>query len=277
MTNEELACAVQRGDTDALAQLWEQVKDYAFRVIVRYRPHPYADTEDYLQTAFLGVRAAALAFDPSRGSFLTVADWYIRSACSRFYRWHRRGEVETISYDVPMKADDPDGGDFKDNFPDDSLPDPWERMEAEDMARDVRAAVDELTERNRRVIDMHYYQGLSLAAISKEEGCSPAFVQQIERRSLKHLHRSKHLVPYKRMYAPHRGVGVGAYRRYGASAVEHVAIKNVDAEQKALREAQRREYMNYVRRVMYAVANGYFPLETGWDMVENYKAQHGMA
>ena len=147
MSNEELSVAVQNGDHDALAQLWGQVKDYAYTVVMRYATKPYADTEDYLQTAFLGIRAAALAFDPLRGSFLTVADWYIRSACARFYGWDRKGDLQTISYDVPMNPDDPGDGDFRDSFPDESLSDPWEGMERSDMVRDVRVAVDGLMPR----------------------------------------------------------------------------------------------------------------------------------
>ena len=78
MSNEDLAIAVQNGDSDALAQLWEQVKDYAYTVVMRYKEKPYAETEDYFQTAFLGVREAALAFDPSRGSFLTDGSLLLR-------------------------------------------------------------------------------------------------------------------------------------------------------------------------------------------------------
>ena len=149
MSNEVLAVAVQRGDSAALSQLWEQVRDYAYTIVMRYTPKPYAETEDYLQTAFLGVHAAAMGYDPERGSFLTVADWHIRRACSSFYHWHRRGEVQTISYDVPYNPEDPSDGDYKDVFPDDSLPEPWARLESADVKRDLRAAVGELNPRQR--------------------------------------------------------------------------------------------------------------------------------
>lgn len=268
--------AVQKGDPVALERLWEQVKDYAYTLVMRYKTKPYAETEDYLQTAFLGVRAAALAFDPSRGSFLTVADWYIRNACRTFYCWHRRGEIKTISYDVPFNPENPSDGDYKDVFPDTSLPDSSERLEQAEMIRDVRAAVNDLSPRGQDVIKQHYYQGKPLDAISAEQGVSRERIRQIERKALEKMRRSKYLVPYRRLCAPHGSVGVGAFRRFGGSVVEYTAIKNADAELKALRAAQKREYLDYVRRVMDAVSKGRFSLETGWIMVENYRAERGM-
>lgn len=273
MSNEDLAVAVQNGDRDALARLWEQVKGYAYMVVMRYKEKPYAETEDYLQTAFLGVREAALAFDPSRGSFLTVADWYIRNSCRMFYHWYKHSEVPTVSYDVPYNPEDPADGDYKDVFPDDTLPDPWEDVENEDKKRDVRAAIDDLTPRYQEVIERHYYQGQPLAAISSEQGVSAGRIQQIEARALQQLRRSKYLAPYRREYAPVTSISLRAFQRHGCSIVERVAIKNVDAE----RRKQRREYMDYVQLVMRDVQNGLYPLETGWNMVERYKVLHGMA
>ena len=269
MSNEQLALRVRGGDPAALEQLWEQVKDYARSVVKRYASKPYAETEDYLQTAFLGVRAAALAFDPSRGSFLTVADWYIRRACSQFYRWHRRGEVETISYDVPMNADDPGGGDFRDSFPDESIGDPTEGLERADMVRDVRAAIGELNPRYQRIIGQKYYQNMPLEAICRAQGVSAARISQIEKNALKQLGRSKHLIPYKRYYAPIKGVGMSAFRHYGESAVEHTALRNVERQQKA-------ELRAFMRHVLESVDQGYYSPEVGQMVIKNYKAHHGM-
>lgn len=269
MTNEEYAVSVQKGDPEALGHLWEQVKDYAYRIVMRYATKPYAETEDYLQTAFLGVRAAALAFDPSRGSFLTVADWYIRNACKAFYHWNRPKEVETISYDVPMNADDPDGGDFRDSFPDDSIEDPTEDLARDDMVRDVRAAVDELRPRQQDVIEQRYYHGMPLEAVGMAQGISRERVRQIEREALKKLRESKHIAPYRREYAPVKGVGVHAFRQYGQSAVEYVALTNADRERRA-------ELRAFEKHVMRSIEQGFYSPEIGKMVIENYKAQNGM-
>lgn len=269
LNNEELALSVQKGDSEALSRLWEQVKDYAYTVVMRYRQKPYAETEDYMQTAFLGVRDAALAFDPLRGGgFLTVADWYIRRACARFYGW-RRGEVETISYDVPMNEDDPDGGSYRDSFPDDTLPDPWEGMERGDIVRDVRAAVDELTPRQQEIIDGRYYRGNSLEAISKYQGVSKVRIRQIEREALKRMQNSKHLAAYCREYAPVKGVGVRAFEIYGGSIVEHVAIKNIEA-------ARRAELRAFTKHVQESVKQGLYSPDIGRMIIDGYCMQHGM-
>ncbi|MBQ2990907.1 MAG: sigma-70 family RNA polymerase sigma factor [Clostridia bacterium] len=263
------ALAAQKGDPEALAQLWQRVKDYAYKVVMRYTVKPYAETEDYMQTAFLGVRAAALAYDPSRGSFLTLADMYIRSACRHFYHWNRHGEVQTISYDVPMNADDPDGGDFRDSFPDTSIRDPAEGLECADMVRDVRAAVDELNPRHREIIEQKYYHRMPLEAVCQAQGVSAERIRQIEQSALKHLRASKHLVSYRRYYAPTQGVGVIAFRNYGESAVERVAIKNVDKERRA-------EYRAFRRHVLQSVENGLYSPEVGEMIIRSYEEQRGL-
>lgn len=272
MSNEALAVAVQSGDHGALAQLWEQVKDYAYTVVMRYKETTYAETEDYLQTAFLGVRAAAYAFDSSRGSFLTVADWYIRRACSQFYRWHKRGEVQTISYDVPYNPDDPTDGDYKDVFPDESIPDPWEAMEQADMRRDVRAAIEELVPRHQTIILQHYFDGQSLEAISKKQGVSACRINQIEHNALKKMRNSQHIKPYERYYAPVKGVGVRFFKIYGESAVEHTAIKNVDQERAQLK----RDFRSFAHHVKIMIENGYYTEEQGRMVLDNFKVSLGL-
>lgn len=273
LSNEALAIAIQNGDHSALGQLWEQVKGYAYTVVMRYKEKTYAETEDYLQTAFLGVHDAALAFDYSRGSFLTIADWYIRRACIRFYGWNRRGEVQTISYDVPMNADDPDGGDFRDSFSDESLPDPVEGMEREDMQRDVRAAVDELAPRHQAIILQHYFDGQSLEAIGKSQGVTACRINQIEHSALKKMRNSQHIKPYERYYAPVKGVGVRAFNLYGSSAVEHTAIKNIEQERRQLK----RDLRSFAHHVKIMIENGYYTEKQGEMVLESYKASLGLS
>lgn len=263
MTNEELACAAKQGDREALEQLWRQVCQYAYRIVARYTEKPYAATEDYLQTAFLGVHEAVMAFDPERGGFLTLADWYIRRACNGFYHWKQGAQHECLSYDVPMNAEDPDGGDFRDSFPDESIPPPWARLHAQTTARDVRAAVEKLPERERQIIKQHYFQQLPLGEIGKAQHISGERVRMIEKRALQRL--EKPLEAYRREYAPVRGVGVAAFRREGQSAVERVAIRNLDRELAAFR-----------RSVMKSVKAGIYPQDVAQYMIANFKAQRGI-
>lgn len=269
MTNEQYAMRAKGGDPDALGQLWEQVKDYAHRIVMHYTQKPYAETEDYLQTAFLGVRAAVAAFDPDKGSFLTVADWYIRRECARFYGWNKRGEVQTISYDVPMNPEDPDGGDFRDSFPDETLSDPLEDLEKADIVRDVRAAVGELKPRQQEIIKQKYYQQMPLESVCKAQGVSAERIRQIEQSALKHLRNSEHLVSYRREHAPVKGVGVRAFKNSGQSAVERVAITNADRERRA-------ELIAFERHVMESINKGYYSHDIGQKVIASYKAQRGM-
>ena len=67
----------KQGDQDALYAVWESVKAFAWTVAKRYTPTGYADSEDFMQAAFLGVYAAVMEY-AGKYDFLRLVQWKIQ-------------------------------------------------------------------------------------------------------------------------------------------------------------------------------------------------------
>ncbi len=167
MTNEELALALQQGDTTALEALWEQTKRLAFCAVRQYHPSVTVDLDDLLQAAFLGVRAAAFAFDPDRGAFAALLPFFVRRACRQTLGLDRPA-LATTSLDAPLNDETEDT--LEDLLADDTLPPMTEDIEREELCRDVRAAVDRLEGRQAAAVRGHWLEGKTLGQIAHDLG-----------------------------------------------------------------------------------------------------------
>ena len=186
---EELAFRLQRGDESALWQLWEHVKRFALAIVRRYTPTSSVDVDDLLQCAFLGVRAAAFAHD-GRHAFLSLIAWAIRRECRHALSLDRRREPDCVSYDAPM-GDDPEDGSFLDGYADESLPESSEALELEELRRDVQEAVSALPDRQQGIIRQHYFGGLTLEEIAKDQGVTRERIRQIEEKGFERLRKDR--------------------------------------------------------------------------------------
>ena len=65
------------------------------------------DLDDLLQAAFLGVRAAAFAYDPDRGAFAALLPFFVRRACRQTLGLDRQ-TVAMTSLDAPLNAETDD-------------------------------------------------------------------------------------------------------------------------------------------------------------------------
>lgn len=250
---EELAFHLQRGDESALWQLWEHVKRFALAVVRRYTPTSSIDVDDLLQCAFLGVRTAAFAHD-GRYAFLNLIAWAIRRECRRALSLDRRREPDCISYDTPM-GDNPEDVSFLDGYADESLPESSEALELEELRRDVQEAVAALPDRQRGIIKRHYFDGVTLEEIAKEQGVTRERIRQIEERAFDRLRRDRILRTIYRP-APHRAFHPDhAGRRL--SPVEREALWNLEQEQKHAQRARKREMRARRKLLQELVAEGY--------------------
>lgn len=273
MTNEELACRLQHGDTEALWPLWTGVERFARLIVRRYTATAAVDADDLLQCAFIGVREAALAYD-GQGSFLTLMGWRVRKECRKALGMYgSRREVEVgASLDAPVSDDEDALGDL---IPDDSLPGSTDALELEELRRDVRAAVDALPDREAQIIRAHWFDDLTLAQAGQALGISAERARQIEQRALERLSRNPML---RRLYRPPercsdlRQTGLAAFRNSRASSVERDALSGIEAQKRALR----REELAFIRGLREHVAEGLFPQEIADLMLENWRASRGV-
>ena len=243
---DKLIKRAQESDTAALEALWEQTKAFAFTVSRRFYTTAYADTEDLQQCAYLGFHAAVMQHT-GRYDFLALVRWCTQRECQKLLDLYgSRRQLRADSLDILL----PDGEHTPaDLIEDDSLPEHDVRLIGSEIVRDVRAAVAELPERERMLIETRWLgdNPLTLDQTGKAMGISRERTRQIEARTFDRLRAD----PVLRTYTgnPEKSgdvVGRGGLQNFlntGASVVEHEAIRRIHhAERKQKMQAQQSAY-----------------------------------
>ena len=143
---------VKARNGDALAVLFDRYQNLV-RGVARRILRDQAESEDVLQNIFLEIYQRAGQFDPARGRFIV---WLLQ------YAYHR--SIQRKNYLVVRK--------FYVNVATDELSESEQgrlRMYAEapqECARFVREALALLNERQRRVIEMVHFEGLTLKDVA---------------------------------------------------------------------------------------------------------------
>lgn len=227
---KNLILSAQTGDKDALEELWEQTSAFAFTVARRFYPTSSVDSDDFKQCAWLGYFDALQTYN-ERHNFLTCMEFHIRRECRKALRiYTSRRDPATVSYDVPA----PDGEhDLIDLFEDESLPEVDASLLACDLARDIRAAVAELPERERALIEMRWLgaEQLTHDRIAEIMGISGQRVSELEQRAFERLRND----PVLQTYVPRRNAsnafkgGLGRFLTLGVSCTEQEALARINA------------------------------------------------
>ena len=162
------------------------------------RQVPYSYRADLYSFAAIGLMDAIDKFKPELGyRFETYASRRIRGAMSdglRALDWLPRGASERASrvietiVPVDFKAATGPGGPSLD----DSIADPvqgtlFDNLDLEAEHGEVVIAIDELPEREQRIVKDHYYGLRKLAEIGADMGITESRVCQLHRRALKML------------------------------------------------------------------------------------------
>ncbi len=72
-----------------------------------------------------------------------------------------------------------------------------DRIDQEDMKRDVHAAVDKLPDREREIINLRYFEGLTMQQIGQLEDRSIESVRQCQVKALRHLRGPSYSEPLR--------------------------------------------------------------------------------
>jgi RNA polymerase sigma-70 factor (ECF subfamily) len=137
-----------RGDEQAFREIFRRYAPLIM-AIMRQAVRREADAQDLTQQTFLQLHRARGDFRPAmrlRPWIITIARNLSRDLIRRRGRWQ---ETEVDDLAAPEREADDD---------------------AEDRARKVREAVARLPERQRRVIELHWFERRSFAEIGKELG-----------------------------------------------------------------------------------------------------------
>ena len=142
---------VRAGDSGALAELYDRYTPMLFPVALRILRRP-ADAEDALQDAWLQVWRTAASYESRRG---TVAAWLLTvtrtRALDRYRSLASRGRAESRV--------DPE--------PQNPPVDPSSSAARGEIGTRVRRALAELEPRQREVLEIAYFEGLSQTEIAE--------------------------------------------------------------------------------------------------------------
>lgn len=244
-------------DTEALEDLWERTRKFAFAVSRRFRATVSVDADDLQQAAWLGFHAAVQKYT-GKYSFLTLLEFCVRLECQQALNLRtqkQRRAVQTVSYDIPA----PDGEQsMLDLFEDTSLSESDTAMIGADLARDVRAAVAELPERERMIIESRWLgkEVRPLHAVGRSMCISVERTRQLEERAFARLRddpvlRSYIAAPPPNLYR----TGLSRFTNNGSSTPEHAALCLIRADEK--RQARKRTHAAYENLLASLRAEGY--------------------
>jgi RNA polymerase sigma-70 factor, ECF subfamily len=162
---------VRQGDTRALAELYDRYTPLLYPVVLRIL-RSGAEADDALQEAWLQVWKRSATYDPKRGS---VAAWLLTVARTRALDRYRslaaRGRAESKVDPDPVNAP----------------ADPQADATRGQIGERVREAMASLEPRQREVIEIAYFQGLSQSEIAEKIGAPLGTVKSWTRQALTRL------------------------------------------------------------------------------------------
>jgi len=168
----ELITRLQRRDPQALAELYDRYGRLAYSLILRV-VRDVGVAEDLVQETFLRIWNRVQGFDAEKGS---VGPWLMAVARNRAIDYLRsttgraRNSLELETTEHPALYTD------------------MERdLLFSDKARRVKAALEKLSPRQREVIELAYYEGLSQTEMAERLGQPLGTVKTWVRTALKNL------------------------------------------------------------------------------------------
>lgn len=192
MTNEELAVAIQNGQTDLMPELWAGTRRYIARHAVQWQDAAAAaglTVDDLTQEAFFYSMRALKTYRADRGTYLAWLAYYLRLCfADAIGRSHGREDHEPLnsaaSLDAPLTDD---GGAFTlaDTIADPS--DAFANIEQQERAEAVRDALDCLTAQERKAIALIFWDELSMEQAGRRIGVSRQAVCRLKQTALRRL------------------------------------------------------------------------------------------
>lgn len=212
----------QEGDAQALKKLWERTQAFAFTVARRFYTTAYADSEDLQQCAYLGFHTAVMQHT-GRYRFLSLVQWCVQRECQKLLDLYgSRRQMRTDSLDIVMPDEETT---LEDMIADEASPEGGAMLAASELVRDVRAAVADLPERERRIVTLHWLEGLTQEETGKALGISGERARQMEERAFAKLRADPVIASYapEMRQASFRG-GLSYFQKYHASSTERDAL-----------------------------------------------------
>lgn len=169
LPDEQLVCAVGRGQRWALAELVQRhqrrVRALAFRITGRWEL-----ADDVAQDAFLRIHRSAPNYKPT-AAFTT---WLYRVVVNLCLDATRRPRLAGLDESCPLESGDDDSN----------------SLERRERRQAIAEAVNRLPPRQRSVVILHRFEGLSHAQIAQVMECTEAAVESLLSRAYAELRQA---------------------------------------------------------------------------------------
>lgn len=152
-TDADLFCALKAGQPSALGILYDRYASLVYRLALRILANPQ-EAEDLTQEVFLTLWRSN-TYNPARGSLSSFLTTLTRSRAIDKLR-SRGTKLKFLQRWSQMMATET------------SPPTPFESVSLNQRSQYVRNALAQLPEKQRQVLEMAYYDGLSQSEIAKQ-------------------------------------------------------------------------------------------------------------
>jgi len=174
LSDEDLAIELGRGRQDALTVLYERYRALVFQIARRVLGDD-GEAEDVVQDVVLGIYQRISQFDFRKGTFKS---WVIGAARHRSIDRKRhlqsRGTYELLRLDASVVSDDYQGG-------------PMAQLSQQESDQLIEELLDTLPPKEREVIELHFFRGLTLDEVRLEIDESLSIVRRLYYGGLKKL------------------------------------------------------------------------------------------
>ena len=204
MTNEELAVAIQQGETDKLHELWDGVEKLvrwkAGRVLWASGTSIDVEFDELYDAGYIALTKAVPTYKPDHSmAFSTWYMFYLQTAFAdvlgcRTAKQRSDPLRNAVSLEAPIQGKDGDDGcTLGDTIADDVdisaivTGSVWRQQ----LHTTLAAALSTLDERQAQVIQLEFYNGKTLNQISEILGVTPSCVSQIRNKALSRLRDPK--------------------------------------------------------------------------------------
>jgi RNA polymerase sigma-70 factor (ECF subfamily) len=170
----ELASKVAAGNVHAFEELYERHSGQAFGLAL-YITKQSTVAEEVTQDAFLGLWRSASGFDPQRAAVKTWLLSMVRHRAIDSLRKHARQRCD-VEFDDSLagRLEDPER--------------PDEQVVEREQARGTRDLLTSLPAKQRQVIELSFFNGLSQGEIAQKIGVPVGTVKGRQRLALEKLH-----------------------------------------------------------------------------------------
>ena len=199
MSNEEIVSLIQSGNVNYFADLWEQIERLvrwkANHIISAIGSRAGAEFDDLYQSGYLAMVAAVNTYNPESGSFsgwfmLHLKTAFAEATGTRSQKQAKDPIHSALSLEYPL-SDDSDADLLLEVIPDPSgeisLQNVDEQIYQQQLHNALTAALENLQDNERDIIQKKYLEGIPIEQIAIETGTTKEELRKNEKNGLRQL------------------------------------------------------------------------------------------